>query len=90
VFGLVKDSSIAVAGSGKVLFSGVLEATTGEWDAVTGGTGGLSPQSIYYLSQALGQLTEVPVSAVGEVCTEIGTAVSPTQLKVEIRRTIEL
>lgn len=90
VFGLVKDSSIAVAGSGKVLFSGVLEATTGEWDTVTGGTGGLLPQSTYYLSLTLGQLTTVPVTEVGEVCTEIGTAISSTQLKVEIRRTIEL
>lgn len=90
VFGLVKDSSIAVAGSGRVLFSGVLEATTGEWDTVTGGTGGLTPKSTYYLSLTLGQLTTVPVSEVGEICTEVGTAISTTQLKVEIRRTIEL
>lgn len=90
VLGLVKDSSIAVAGSGKVLFSGVLEATTGEWDTVTGGTGGLTPKSTYYLSLTLGQLTTVPVSEVGEICTEVGTAISTTQLKVEIRRTIEL
>jgi hypothetical protein len=90
VFALVKEASVASSSTGKVIFSGVLEATTVQWDAVTGGSGGLTPGSKYYLSTTIGQLTDTAVSAAGDVCTEVGTALSTTELKVEIRRTIEL
>ncbi|MHC4355558.1 MAG: hypothetical protein ACYS0H_22895, partial [Planctomycetota bacterium] len=50
VLGLVADVSIAAAASGGITTDGVLTATTGQWDAVTGQVGGLTAGSQYWLS----------------------------------------
>ena len=42
VLGLVVDTTIAAAAAGGVITTGILTATTGEWDAVTGQVGGLT------------------------------------------------
>jgi hypothetical protein len=93
VFGLVKDATIASAASGKILFSGVLEATTGQWDAVTGETGGLTPDNIYYLSSvSAGKLLSAApdIETSGSWITQVGQALSTTKLKVEPKRIIGL
>ena len=89
--GLVSSSSIAAAGSGSVLTDGFLTATTGQWDAVTGGTGGLTAGSSYFLSATTaGRLTTTAPTATGQFVSFIGKAVSTTVLEVSIDRAIAL
>lgn len=89
--GLVYDASIANATPGKILTSGVLSATTGQWDTITGGSGGLTFGTKYYLSAATaGLLTSTAPSAVGQYVVEVGIAVSTTEMLVNIRQRILL
>ena len=50
--GLVLDTSIGSAASGNIAVGGIMTATTVQWDAVTGQSGGLTAGSKYYLSSA--------------------------------------
>lgn len=52
VLGLVLDVSIADGNAGSALTDGRMTATTGQWDAVTGETGGLTPGGRYFLDAA--------------------------------------
>lgn len=91
VLGLVQDNSIAASGTGDVLTSGHLTGSTAQWDAVTGGTGGLTANSIYYLSATTaGRLTATPPSTSGHVVVEVGKAVSTTTLKIAVILRIRL
>lgn len=91
VMGLVQDPSIAAAGSGYVLTDGILTATTAQWDAVTGETGGLTPGARYYLSASTaGMLTQTPPSVDGEFIAPVGTAKSATEFEITILSTIKL
>lgn len=91
VLGLVAQTSIAAAASGAIQSDGVLEATTGEWDAVTGDTGGLTAGAKYYLDAATaGMLTTTPPSGAGEFIAMVGTGLSTTQMEISIRTTIKL
>lgn len=83
VAGLVFDSSIASAAAGHVQVDGVVVATTGEWDAVTGGSGGLTPGALYFLSAAsAGQLTTTAPSSTSQVWRLVGLALSSTEMKL--------
>lgn len=89
-FALVKDISIATAVSGDVQLEGILEATTGQWDAVTGQSGGLTTGSTYYLSMTTpGALTTTAPTSSGLV-VQIGKALSTTRFDISIRRPIRL
>lgn len=91
VEGLVKDASIAAAAAGIVQTDGVLVATTGEWDAVTGGSGGLTPGSAYYLSATTaGMLTTTAPSSAGQFVVRIGLAISATEMDISITPPIKL
>lgn len=91
VFGLVADVSIAIAGSGAIQTDGSLVATTTQWDAVTGQTGGLTPGAIYYLSAATaGMLTTAAPTADGHYVAPVGKAKSTTELEITILSTIKL
>lgn len=60
---------------------GLVVLIASAWDAVTGGSGGLTPGTTYYLSQATpGHLTTVKPGS-GQVVV-IGTALSPTAMQV--------
>lgn len=48
--GFVFDSSIANTGTGSIATSGSMTATTAQWDAVAGTSGGLVPNTTYWLS----------------------------------------
>jgi len=48
VIGLVAQASISSGVSGSIQFSGVLTATTAQWDAVFGTTGGLTKGVRYF------------------------------------------
>lgn len=91
VVGLVKTTSIAAAGTGIVTVDGVLTATTGQWDAVTGGSGGLTANTIYYLDPATaGKLTSTAPTTVGHSVTRVGKALSTTDLLINIEAPILL
>jgi hypothetical protein len=89
--GLVADTSIAAAGVGGIQMDGILAATTGQWDAVAGTSGGLTKDVIYYLSAATaGLLTSTAPSTAGQYVKEIGIAISTTEMKIQVERRIKL
>lgn len=91
VLGLVKDASIAAAASGAVQTDGVLAATTGQWDTITGDVGGLTAGSVYYLdSDTAGKLTKTAPTATGDFVVRMGKAISDTELEITILQPIEL
>jgi len=62
-----------------------LELTTAQWDARTGGAGGLSPGERYYLSAtAAGGLVTTPPVATGDFAVSIGSAISATRMAIQI------
>lgn len=82
-------SSINNASSGQIATGGEVTATTGEWDAAAGTTGGLTAGTVYYLSEATaGKLTATAPST-GWVLT-VGIALSSTKMKVNILAPVKL
>jgi hypothetical protein len=92
VIGLVaKSPSIANATPGPVTTNGLLTATTTEWDAVTGQTGGLVFNTIYYLDPATaGKMTITAPTTVGQYVLKLGKAISTTEFQVDIGELILL
>lgn len=85
VLGLVKDVSIAAAASGDIQTDGILSATTVQWDAVAGTTGGLTAGAIYYLSpDTAGLLTETAPTTVGDYVVRVGKAISTIEMEISI------
>lgn len=79
VFGLAADVSTAAAAAGSVQVDGVLVATTAQWDAITGQTGGLTAGSVYYLDPATaGKLTATAPTTVGQYVVRVGVASNTT------------
>jgi hypothetical protein len=84
-------AATAAAASGDVAVDGVLSASTGEWDAIAGTTGGLTPGANYFLDAATaGQLTETAPTTPGEFVVRVGHALSATELEIEIQQPIKL
>lgn len=91
VLGLVRDTSIGAAATGAIQTNGVLTATTGQWDAVFGTTGGLTVNTRYYLSATTAGLgTATAPTTTGQYVTLLGTALSTTDFNVNIEPTILL
>jgi hypothetical protein len=89
VVGLVAASSIASSASGAIANAGFLTATTSEWDAVTGQTGGLTFGATYYLDNATaGKITSTAPGS-GYIVA-VGVAMSTTKLAIQINRPIQL
>lgn len=83
VSGLWFDASTAAAGSGIYAAGGVCVCTTVQWDAVTGGSGGLTPNAKYYLDAANpGKLTTTAPSTVGQLVSFVGRALSTTDMEL--------
>lgn len=75
----------------EVVADGVFTATTGEWDAVTGETGGLTPGEDYFLdASAAGALTQTAPDSSGEFVLRVGHALSDTEMEIEIAQPIKL
>jgi len=89
VVGLVADVSIANNAGGNIATAGTLTATTTQWDAVTGQTGGLTPNARYWLSEAVfGRfLTSPPTTGWSQ---PIGLALSTTKLAINLDRSVKL
>ena len=91
VFGLVADLTIATTVAGAIQTDGSLVASTAQWDAVTGQTGGLTPGALYYLSAATaGMLTTTAPTADGHYVAQVGKALSSTEMEISILSTIKL
>jgi hypothetical protein len=86
--------AVAAASSGAtvgVQCSGVVTLTTGEWDACIGTTGGLTYNTVYYLSGATAGLgTSTAPSTVGHRVVQLGTAISTTELLINIKQSVLL
>jgi hypothetical protein len=82
-------AAIAVSAAGICQIEGILVATTGQWDAVTGGSGGLTAGSVYYLSAATAGGITTTAPTTGYVA-QIGIALSTTELNIQIKQPIKL
>lgn len=91
VVALATETIAEDGGSGVAQTDGRLTLTAGEWDAVTGQSGGLTPGAKYYLSAATaGMLTTTPPSADGEVLAPLGLAKSTIIFEVSIATRVVL
>lgn len=83
VIGLVADASISASTAGSIQVGNIFTATTAQWDAVAGTTGGLTQNTIYYLSDTTaGSMSATAPSTVGHYVNPIGIALSTTELKL--------
>lgn len=82
-------ADINAATNGVIATSGEMTATTAQWDAVTGQTGGLTPGARYFLDNTTaGRITTTPPSS-GYICP-VGKAISTTKMLVRIGDRIQL
>jgi hypothetical protein len=89
--GIWMDASTAPAASGVYAAGGVAVVTTAQWDVVTGGTGGLTSGSKYYLDPSgPGKLTLTAPTAPGQLVVLVGRALSPTDLELSLTASILL
>lgn len=85
----IAPAAVTAAQPGNVVTDGVVTLTTGEWDAVAGTTGGLSPGAKYFLDPAVaGRVEEGSSAAATEYVVEIGEGLSTTEMHVRPRRRI--
>jgi hypothetical protein len=74
-----------------VLVSGPVTATTAQWDAVTGQSGGLTAGAVYHLSNGTaGWLTTSVPSTEDHFVVRIGVALSSTTMLLQIQPPIQL
>jgi hypothetical protein len=86
VIGLGYDVATAFGALGNVQCSGVMTATAGQWDAVTGLTGGLAFNTLYFLDPAnFGKLTATPPTTVGQCNVLVGRGLSATEMQLLLR-----
>lgn len=91
VVGLVYDATVAAGAAGSVAQGGILTGTAAQWDAVAGTTGGLAFGTYYFLDPATpGKITATPPITAGQVNVCIGSALSATELEVDIELPILL
>lgn len=84
VIGL-SQTATAAAGSATIQVSGVVTLTTGQWDALAGTTGGLTFNTIYWLSAATaGLITATAPDTTGQELMKIGIALSTTKLLLDL------
>ncbi len=85
MLGFQKDVSVAAGGNGTIQTDGILALTTAQWDAITGGSGGLAFGTVYYLDPATaGKITATAPSTVGQYVVPVGRALSTTELDISI------
>jgi hypothetical protein len=86
IVGLVADASIAPGARGNICVGGLMIATTAQWDAVCGTSGGLAPNTDYYLSFATaGHLIATPPTSPtndGNEVVLVISAFSPTKARI--------
>lgn len=90
VVGLAVDGDASVGHNGtiKTQKAGLLTLTTGQWDTVTGGSGGLTPNVEYYLSGTVGQITATRPGTTGDHVKRVGIAVSATVMNIDVKHQV--
>ena len=89
VTGLVLDTTIANTSTGNIAVEGVITATTTQWNAVTGGAGGLTAGAKYWLSNGTAGGITATAPTTGWL-VYVGKALSTTQLELAIASPIRL
>lgn len=90
VIGLAQ-AGIVYEASGNIQTDGVLTLTTAQWDAITGDTGGLTFNDVYYLdASTAGMLTTTAPTTTGQFVVKIGKAVSTTDMEISILNAVKL
>lgn len=85
VLGLAADVTVATGQPANIQTGDVMVATTAQWDAVAGTSGGLGFGVDYYLDPATaGKLTSTPTVTVGQYLVRIGRGISATELDIRI------
>ena len=87
--GLMTSVTTASGAAGNVAVAGVVTATTGQWDAVSGQSGGLTTGATYYLSNSTAGAITTTAPTTG-ILAPVGIALSPTKLKIDIQRVVVL
>lgn len=82
------SAAISNTASGTIVVNGVVTGTTGEWDAVTGQTGGLTPGSAYFLSNTTAGNCTTTAPTSGYLC-RVGVAVSTTQMLINLGEPVQ-
>ena len=89
--GIWMDTSTAASSSGNYAAGGIATATTTQWDAVAGTTGGLVFNTTYYVDPTNpGKLTATAPTTTGQVVQQVGKALSTTEFEINIGPTILL
>ena len=74
---------ISADASGLFIIDGIVTATTVQWDAVCGTSGGLTYNTIYYLSPSVaGLYVTTPPSTAGQYVVPVGIALSTTEMRL--------
>jgi hypothetical protein len=90
VLGLATETILTTT-PGTIKMDGILTATTGEWDAVAGTSGGLTPGKVYYLDPTTpGKMTGTAPIAATQFVTRLGIALSATQFDIDTELPIGL
>lgn len=79
--GLVSQTTIGNGATGTINIDGLVTATTTQWDAVTGQSGGLTPNTTYYLSGATAGMMTTTAPTTGHL-VPVGVGISTTQMKL--------
>ena len=91
VLGLVTNSSVSAGASATIQTNGVLTATTTQWDAITGQSGGLTAGSYYFLDPSTsGKLTTTAPTSAGQLVVNVGLALSTTEMQINPEKPILL
>lgn len=84
-------AAVANAAVGTVQLEGTLEGTTGEWDAITGDTGGLTAGDIYWLDpDTAGMITNTAPTTDGDFVVPLGEAISTTKFLIDVDSSVLL
>lgn len=74
-------SPMVLGAEGQAVNSGQLELATAQWDAITGGSGGLTPGSDYFLSDTTdGNITLAPPGT----AILVGRSITSTRMAVQL------
>ena len=84
-------AAVSSGGTGTIQLEGIIEAATGDWDAVTGDVGGLTAGSKYYLDpDTVGMITDNPPTTDADYVCPLGEAISTTKFRIDIDATVLL
>ncbi len=89
VLGFLKNN-VAAAASGIVQTDGILAATTAEWDAITGATGGLTIGAYWLDPDNAGRMVNTAPADAGDYVVRLGKAISTTEFEISIESPIKL